>query len=382
MLGGEQGVWVILSVLAILICFYGIWRALYETAKIEIENSLISNINNKAGNYNRQNKPVDLDELKNEISPPNDTKPTPALIRLIDHIVNEAKISRFDSSVNLLQPYRDEAVDIIFKVQHYQKLVLWIGIGGTFIGIIDAISSENLKDIMGSSPEQFGTILTSMFNSLSVSFRASLAGLVAAVLLSWFILHVKKKQEIYFKNMESVVTVILTSARKSKNKEIYLNEIETLREDINNGQSLAKDLQRSIYEMQRQIILQNGQIQESVNKFFETSEKLRKVIAKTEEEVTATHNALALKTTVQESIKDAGKQLSDAISPQVTSLAIQINHFRETANSLNENVRKHSEQTVNLNTAISSRTKELANIIRSIRFPQSFFNKLLDKISG
>src|SRR5215213_5004688 len=301
MLGGGQGYWVILSFLTILICFYGIARALYEISKIEIENSLIKSIDEKASAYNNQSKQVELDELRNEISPPNDTKPTPAMIRLIEHVVNEAKISRFDSSISLQQPYREEAVDIIFKLQHYQKLVLWIGIGGTFVGILEAIRSENLAGLMGKSAEEFGNILTTMFNNLSISFRASLAGLVAAVVLSWFILLVKKKQEIYFKNMESVVTLILTSARKSKNKDKYIHEIEGLKDDINSSQTLTKNLQRSIYEMQRQIILQNGHLQESVNKFFETNERLIRLIVKTEAEVTNTYNAIALKTTLQES---------------------------------------------------------------------------------
>jgi hypothetical protein len=379
MLGGGQGYWVILSFLTMLICFYGIARALYEISKIEIENSLIKSIDEKASAYNSQSKQVELDELRNEISPPNDTKPTPAMIRLIEHVVNEAKISRFDSSISLQQPYREEAVDIIFKLQHYQKLVLWIGIGGTFVGILEAVRSENLAGLMGKSAEEFGGILTTMFNNLSISFRASLAGLVAAIVLSWFILLVKKKQEIYFKNMESVITLILTAARKSKNKDKYIHEIESLREDINSSQTLTKNLQRSIYEMQRQIILQNGHLQESVNKFFETNERLIRLIVKTEAEVTNTYNAIALKTTLQESIREAGKQLSEAISPQITTLTSQMNSFRESAISINENVRKHSEQTVNLSTSINSRIRELANIIKSLKFPQSFFNKLLDK---
>src|SRR5215213_7324906 len=349
MLGGGQGYWVILSGLTILICFYGIYKALYEISKIEIENSLIKSINEKSNAYNRQSKQVELDELRNEISPPNKTKPTPAMIRLIEHVVNEAKINRLDSSISLLQPYREEAFDIIFKLQHYQKLVLWIGIGGTFIGILEAIRSENLGGLMGKSAEEFGNILTTMFNNLSISFRASLAGLVAAVVLSWFILLVKKKQEIYFKNMESVVTLILTSARKSKNKDKYIHEIEGLKDDINKSQTVTKDLQRSIYELQQQIILQNGQVQNSVNKFLETNERLGRMIAKTEDEIRAMNNAIALKTTLQESISDAGRQLSEAISPQIKSLTSQMNHFRETANLLNENVRKQSEQTVSLN---------------------------------
>jgi methyl-accepting chemotaxis protein len=380
MLGGKQGYWVALSGLTLAICFYGIGWSLYEISKTEIENSLIESINEKATFYNSRSKQVELDELRNEISPPNNTRPTPAMIRLIEHVVNEAKISRFDSSISLLQPYRDESTDILFKLQHYQKLVLWIGIGGTFVGILEAISSEKLTGLLDKSPKEFGGILTIMFDNLSISFRASLAGLVAAIILSWFILLVKKKQENYFKNMESVVTLILTAARKSKNKDKYVHEIEALKDDINNSQILTKNLQRAIYEMQQQIILQNGHLQESVNKFFDTNERLIQMIAKTEREVASTYNAIALKTTLQEGMREASKQLSEAISPQITTLTTQMNSFRESATSIKENVRKHSEQTVNLSTSINSRIKELTNILRNLKFPQSFLNNLLDKI--
>jgi methyl-accepting chemotaxis protein len=382
MLDGRQGIWIILSILAMLIGIYGVYRTFYEVLKIQIENSLISSIQEKAAEYIRRNKPVELDELRNEISPPNDTEPTPAMIRLIEQVVSEAKISRFDSSIALLQPYREEAMDIIFKLQNYQKIVLWIGIGGTFIGILDAIKPKNLEGLLGKSIGEFGNILTLMFNSLSISFSASLAGLVAATVLGCFILLVKKKQEVYFKNMESVATLVLTAARKSKNKDKYLNEIETLREDINSSQTLTKELQRAIYDMQRQIILQNGQIQESVNKFFSSHERINTLITGTENELRILHDSGALKSTLQSGVREAGQYLAQSVSGQLSSLSEQMTRFRQSADSLNENIKSHSEQTKNLNSSLSSRLMELGTILRSIRFPQGFFSKLVDKIFG
>jgi hypothetical protein len=380
MLDPRQRGWIVLSILAILFGIYGVSRTFYEISKIEIENFLIRNISEKASDYIRRNKRVELGELKEHISPPNDTEPTPAMIRMIDHIVGEARISRFDSSITLTNPYRDEAVDIIFKLQHYQKVVLWIGIGGTFIGILDAIKPERIQNLVSMSSEQFGLFLAEMFDGLSISFSASLAGLVSATVLSFFLLLVKKKQEVYFKNMESVVTLILTAARRSLNGDSHLNEMEELRDDVQKSQETARGLQHSVHEMQKQIILQNGQLQESINNFFASNERINKIIDKTEEELKVVRDSAALKSTVQQGIKDAAQQLAESISVPMTVLSGQMDHFRRSADLLGENVVKHSEQTKSLNVSVTSRIAELANTIRSVRFHQGFFSKLLDRI--
>jgi vacuolar-type H+-ATPase subunit E/Vma4 len=380
MLDPRQRGWIVLSILAILFGIYGVSRSFYEISKIEIENFLTRSITEKASDYLRRGQQVELGELRDRISPFNDTEPTPAMIRLIDHVVDEARINRFDSSITLTLPYRDEAVDIIFKLQHYQKIVLWIGIGGTFIGILDAIKPERIGNLVTMSSEQFGIFLAEMFDGLSISFSASLAGLVSATVLSFFLLLVKKKQEVYFKNMESVVTLVLTAARKSKNSDSYLNEVEALRDDVQKSQAVTRDLQHAVCEMQKQIILQNGQVQESVNNFFASNERINKIIDKTEEELRVIRDSAELKSTVQQGIKDAAQQLAASIAAPLTILSGQMDRFRQSADLLGENVVKHSEQTRSLNTSVTSRIAELGNTIRSIRFHQGFFSRLLDRI--
>lgn len=53
--------------------------------------------------------------------------------------------------------------------------------------------------------------------------------------------------------MESVVTLVLTAARKSKNTDSYLNEVEALRDDVQKSQAVTRDLQQAVCEMQPQI---------------------------------------------------------------------------------------------------------------------------------
>lgn len=379
----RQGWWNILSLITLLFCIYGVGRTFYEITKIEIENYLISKIKHKAGDYNVSEKRVELDDLKNEISPPDTTYPTPAMIRLIDHIVDEAKIGKYDSSVSIMQPYKDEAFDIIFKLQNYQKIVLWIGIAGTFVGILEAIKADSLAGFMDKSAKDFGDTLTTIFGSLSISFSASLAGLISATILGCFILLVKKKQETYFKTMESVVTMIVTSARKSKNKDKYRNEIEEIKDEVLKNQNITAELQKTIYEMQKQIIIQNGQIQESINRFLESNKEVNKVIDETKKEVNYLHNSIGLKSVLDESIKAASKSLSSEVSSQVSILSKEIENFNKSAIIISQGVEEQSKQTRNLNSIIGTRMTELTNSIRNLRFVQGgfwgFINRFLNK---
>jgi hypothetical protein len=179
--------------------------------------------------------------------------------------------------------------------------------------------------------------------------------------------------------MESVATLILTAARKSKNGDKFLSEIEFVKRDLETSQTLTQSLQRSIFDMQKQIILQNGQIQESVDKFSTSNDKLNRIITETEKELSDLHNSLALKTTLETGIKEAGQRLADSISSHLTTFSEQMTLFRRSADSINENVKIQSEQTNRLNASMTSRLGEIGNVIRTIRFPQGFFSKLLDK---
>lgn len=373
--------WTILSIAAIYLGFKGIWLSFEEIRKIEVENALLIKTKEMGGAYIDEDERCELTDLRKKISPVNSATLSP--IRLIDHITNEAMISKFDSGVNLVQPFQDESLEIIFKLHNYQKLALWIGIAGTFIGIMGAISPAIIEGLT----TNFLQTITLMFESLAISFSASVAGLLSAIILAWFILIIRKKQEIYFKNMKSVVTVILTAARKSKNKDKYLGEIDKFKEDLADSRAIVHDLQQSIFRMQQsinqlqqQIVSQNGQIQKSIDRFFDSNEKLNVVVTKTEQELQAAHDSVALKAAIRESIKDAGEQMSAAMSQQVSALTGQMNRFRESTDSLSESVRRHSAQTNNFYTSVSTEMRQLAGKIHNFKILQVGFFGFLDRL--
>lgn len=62
------------------------------------------------------------------------------MIRLFQRICKEAKDRNFESSIYLVQPYREEFMEKVHEITNLQRIALRLGIFGTFLGLILAIS--------------------------------------------------------------------------------------------------------------------------------------------------------------------------------------------------------------------------------------------------
>jgi hypothetical protein len=227
----RAGGWEWLSVAVQLLAVGGAFVTARSLATLDVEHAIVIEIERKGADYLRdlktqQRTRIDLDDLERTMMPSNPTDPAPAMIRLFQHIIKEARDRRFESSVQVMQPYREETLEDVFKLQNLQKIALWGGIFGTFIGLLHAITQATVKNI------EFITIVSRMFEGLRISFSASLAGLEVAVFLGWFLLVLRKQQEAYFKQMESAVVTMLSLARNTINKDEYLAEFNQIRETV------------------------------------------------------------------------------------------------------------------------------------------------------
>ncbi len=61
------------------------------------------------------------------------------MTRVFRHICNEAKNLKFESSINIVEPYRDESIESLFTITNLHKIALKSGFFGTFIGLLEAI---------------------------------------------------------------------------------------------------------------------------------------------------------------------------------------------------------------------------------------------------
>ena len=269
---------VILTFVAVGFFLVGFYQTIVELAKLEIEIALINIIRKNGEEYLKPSEGmIPLEKLFDRLSVKNHSKP--AINRLTLHIVGEAQMNKYDYGTNLLLPFKDEAIDIIFSLQNYQKLVLWVGIGGTFIGILQAMKASDFKKLLESgNATEFAKIIPLMFDGLVIAFSASLAGLFAAVIIGGLISIIRKRQQFYFHQMENVVNIIINSAIKCRYENIYRLEVESLREDLNSSERLTKELQKettelqgSIVKFQEKIIEQNKEVKISIDEFLKTN---------------------------------------------------------------------------------------------------------------
>src|SRR5262249_38104955 len=149
-------------------------------ASVEVESAILNEIETKGREYlsdlkAEQRSQLNLDELEERILPNNPSTPPPAMIRLFQHICKEAKDRKFDSSATVIQSYSEEALAPIFTLHTLQKIALWLGILGTFVGLLVALRASDFSRLTDGS--SFELSVQKMFGGLFISFTASVAGL-------------------------------------------------------------------------------------------------------------------------------------------------------------------------------------------------------------
>src|SRR5947207_4444559 len=148
----KAGGWEWFSVMVQLLAVWGAWIAIRSLAAVEVERAIVADIEQKGTDYlidlkAEKRTRIDLDQLEHTMLPSNPSDPPPAMVRLFQHIIKEARDRRFESSVHVMQPYREEPLEDIFKIQNLQKIALWLGILGTFIGLLIAINESTVQGV-------------------------------------------------------------------------------------------------------------------------------------------------------------------------------------------------------------------------------------------
>jgi hypothetical protein len=376
-----------LTIFIQLLAGWGALLAFHSTARLEVEAAILHVIEQKASALlralkARQIPAVELSRLEADVLPDNTSEPTPAMIRLFRHICKEAADRRFESSINVIQPYREEPLDDIFKLQNLQKIALWLGILGTFVGLMLAIRDADVTDLK--RMEEFSGVVTKMFGSLFVAFTASLAGLEVAVILGFLLLHLRKKQEVYFKLMESSVVTMLSLARHALNRDDLVAEfsqVSTAMRQLNETVALQTTvLSNSLGELQRQLIQQNEQIRGGLEKLMTTGKEFDGFLNGLTEsqrqfvtDVQGVYDVVSLKqlgSTLQNKIAEAGNHISQSIKPNVSLVAEQMTQLSGALGTLSQTLLHQSvevsENVRRLDTQIKAQAADNARTVREV----------------
>jgi predicted nucleic acid-binding Zn-ribbon protein/NADH:ubiquinone oxidoreductase subunit K len=274
--------------------------------------------------------------------------------------------------VNVIQPYREEALEDIFRLQNIQKIALWLGILGTFIGLLRAIQVGNLNTINESN---FTSMIAGMFENLFISFSASLAGLEVAVVLGALLLLLRRRHETYFQSMESAVVTMLSLARNAVNKDDFFVEFGQIRQSMNLLQdqlyNQTSELSASMAALQGAVTIQTEEIQGGMTKLSQTGRQfddfLKRVSQRHQQlidDVKVVYDAVSLRnlgTTLQQTLGQTVKEVNQALEPNVIRMTSEITKFNQSLEQLNGLVIQQSREA---NARIAALEEQLKNQTR------------------
>lgn len=377
-------VWVLLTLAVQSLAFWGALITARAIAKIEVEAAIVGEIESRGAAYLGAVKGgaaerLELDELEQKMLPHNASTPPPSMIRLFQHICKEAKDRRFESSVNVIQPYREEALEDIFKLQSVQKIALWLGILGTFIGLLGAIQVGDLSRGAQEGGADPMDIVYKMFDNLFIAFSASLAGLEVAVIIGAFLLLLRGRQDAYFKSMESAVVTMLSLARNAINRDEFLVEFGQIRQSMDALKDelyqQTKELSGGMYEVRDKLRQQTGQIQAGMDKLAAAGSQfddfMKQLSARQRallDDVRSVYDAISLRnlgTTMQQHIADAGRHIASTLDPNVTRIAEQIAQLNGALGGLNAALEGQSKDHAAAFNALSERLHQELGAVKS-----------------
>ena len=197
------------------------------------------------------------------------------MIRLFRRICKEAKDRKFESSIYLVQPYREEFMERVHEITNLQRIALRLGIFGTFLGLILAISQLATFQQDHQSFEQSFSVL---FGNLYTSFSASVAGLEVSIFLSFLLMTLQRKQKVYFQQMEDTTLTMLSVVGNCLNKGDFLTECKQVYNLVNELDNKIYDHGKSISiavkGVENKVQHQTERIQKGIDELVQSRDKL------------------------------------------------------------------------------------------------------------
>ncbi|MCK5524914.1 MAG: MotA/TolQ/ExbB proton channel family protein [Thiomargarita sp.] len=357
-----------LSVLIHGFALWGLGLAIVILAKIQVEQAFAFQVGQYAKDKLRNiknNRPT-LEKV-GELLPDNPT-PNLAMPFLFKQIIEEARNHRFESSMSTMQPYREKAIDDIFKLQNIQKIALQLGILGTFIGLILALSQLNF-DSSSTTLE-----LKPLFNSLHISFSTSVAGLEVAVILGFLIMLVRIKQTDYFQTMEEATNTMISLAQNAVNEDKYFTGFKQVETAVNN---FSENVKERVSAQTAEVEKQTGEIQRGIDKLADTKARFQEFLNQIQ------NSQAQSMTEIQKSQAYFVKEMMtvyDKFSPKTITFQLQQsleNAVGQILNTFNEKLEPSLEKITAMNHAIH----EVHSVLEKLENKLKEQNQQLEKMT-
>jgi hypothetical protein len=245
--------WVWLTVMIQLLVFWGAAVGARALADIEVDDAIARlveiRVSTELGKIKGGLKDrILLDRVEADFLPHNPSHDK-GVLRLFQHILHEARDRKFHPNEVVVQPFRENALGGLLRIQAVQKIALQLGILGTFAGLILAMRelADPGRNLLAASS------LNLLFGALHVAFATSVAGLEVAIVLAGALLVVRRRQERFFQNMDSASAALISLARNSVIRDEFLVELEQTR-------STLAQVGERVREQAKEVEVQTGTI--------------------------------------------------------------------------------------------------------------------------
>lgn len=281
-----------LSLLNLLLWAWAVADAAVTLAALEINHALAAHVYREGEEFLRnlragQAARMGLDELSVRFLPSNPTRP--AVTRLFEHIVEDAKDRQFNFSGNVVRLYREESSHAVVRIERLQQLTLRLGILGTFIGLGTAmhaipggleavfpkISSDDPSAAAASldaSREVFVGLAQNLSSALSDAFGTSISGLACSASIWALAYALRRKQFGYFSAMDRAAEVITSLSRNALNVDEFH---ENFRQLIVQLDELKTQLYDRVGKLSASVVELDGKVNAQTSAVTAGLDKLR-----------------------------------------------------------------------------------------------------------
>lgn len=232
-----------------IICPMGVETARTIFTKIQEEESYLKTINKNTlaktkelqkSDASDTSKTLDISNLttieglsNNKLTARHDL----VIYRIFNDIMREAKNHRVIFKNQLITPYKEEFFTQSIPIQLTQKSALQVGILGTFVGFLLAISNlqtiiPKAEEVKQATDSNLLAQITNLSDALSISFGSSVLGLVTALILAMYVAGLWQKQKQCFLAIEKCTDNLIDLAYEIANRGDAIATLEDAREDM------------------------------------------------------------------------------------------------------------------------------------------------------
>lgn len=322
-----------------------------------------------------------LDRVETDFLPHNPSHDK-GVLRLFQHILEEARDRKFHDASTLVQPFRDDCLGDLLRIQTVQRIAMQFGILGTFAGLIRAMSklTESGKNLL--EPEA----LKALFQALHLSFSTSIAGLEVAIILAVILLVLRRRHEELFREVEGASAALIALARNSIIQDEFLAELGQTRAALTQVGDRVREQTREVEVQTEQIRLGLGHLLELRHDFDTFLERIREEQGVVLGEMKSVYQVISPRQTAEElrqSLGEANHLLLESFREELGQCLAEIGQVNETLRLAKELAaqaeRSQNEREEALNARHSIFEKGADEMAQAIASLQIYLSAALDR---